>query len=131
MASILILDDDYEQASKWKAALVEYGHHVDISLSLQEGVAYVERTEYDLCIVDLVLKVAGEQHHESGREFVKFLKDQFHQTGKKTQVIGVSGFAPFGDGRAAKSVFAVYGTDGFLRKPFENNVLVDTVHGLL
>ena len=55
MVSILIVDDDPEFTDSLKALLSEEGNSVALAHSVAEGQAALERDNYDLALVDLVL----------------------------------------------------------------------------
>ena len=126
MANILILDDNFELASEWRAEFRKRGHEVELALTSSEAIALADAYEYDLFIVDLLIRVEGAGIADSGRRLLSHLKQRFGQSRRDLPVIGVSGFQPIGTGTTVRSVYNVYGVTVVLLKPFTVEDLADT-----
>ena len=131
MASILILDDDYELASQWRAALRAKGHTVDISYTSSEAIALSDGADYNAFVVDLVISPEDVPIRDSGRKFLIHLNGKAVGRQSPPIVIGVSGFRPGNNSDTARSVFYTYRVRDVMMKPFKAADLVDLVERLL
>lgn len=131
MASILILEDDYELAAEWRSALRAHGHEVDISYTSSEAIALADGVAYDIFIVDLIISPEDVPIKDSGRNFLIHLNEKAAGRRAPPTVIGVSGFRPGNSSDIARSVFYTYRVRDVLMKPFAAADLVGQVDKLL
>ncbi len=131
MASILILEDNYNLASQWREALRAHGHAVDISYTSSEAIALSDGADYDVFIVDLIISPEDVPIRDSGRNFLTHLNEKAAGRGSPPMVIGVSGFRPGNSSDVARTVFYTYRVRDVLMKPFGAADLVGLVEKLV
>ncbi|MEM1272260.1 MAG: response regulator [Pseudomonadota bacterium] len=131
MAAILILDDDFELASQWRQALMAEGYGVDLSHSSSEAIAIEDTDQFDLFVVDLLIKVDVPDMTDSGAVFLRHLARKYSDRIGRPPVIGVSGFKPLGMGQPVLGFFKAYRVDSYLLKPFPAADLVREIKALL
>lgn len=115
MYDILILEDDFELAKSWEAALKEEGGMVVIARSSNEALRHLEERQFHTVIVDLMIE-APEGESDSG---VHFLRELHNLEPPLPNLIGVSGYYGSDDGEMAKKLLRVYGVQHVLLKPFD------------
>ncbi|GAB4381405.1 MAG: hypothetical protein Kow00121_39850 [Elainellaceae cyanobacterium] len=112
---ILIVEDQWENRQLLVKMLDPLGFEIREAENGQEGIAVWETWEPDLIWMDMRMPVMD------GYETTKYIKAQ--PQGKKTVVIAITASA-FEEERAA--VLAV-GCDDFVRKPFKEQAIFDTI----
>jgi len=127
VAHILILDDDFEQATAWRDALVMHGHTVDVCYSSSEAIVYARTTAYDIYIADLMMQ-SHAKNNDSGRFLLKYLRETKDLAEVGACAIGVSGLDTHNNAATAQMLFVAFGVYDFLPKPFTPNELVDLVN---
>jgi len=126
VAHILILDDDFEQATTWRNALEAHGHTVDVSYSSSEALVYARTTAYDIYIADLMMQ-SHNKNKDSGRFLLKYLQEIKDVAEVGACAIGVSGLDADNNAATAQMLFVAFGVSDFLSKPFSPDELVDLV----
>jgi len=114
--SVLIVDDDQPVARVLERFFVREGHRVELAYTGAEALALLERTRFELCLVDKNLPDAsGVAIAQTARErcpdAVIILLTGYASAGSAAELIGVA--------------------DEYLTKPFELELLRETVETLL
>jgi DNA-binding response OmpR family regulator len=113
---VLIVEDDPDQFDALSLALDAAGYAVEHARDGSEALAVLQRFQPQLVVTDLVMPGM------SGEELIRAIRDR---GGPQPRVLVVSGLG----GLTAR--VAAMGADGYLRKPFDLDTLLDTVAGHL
>ncbi|MEM7732357.1 MAG: response regulator [Pseudomonadota bacterium] len=124
MASVLILEDDFELAKAWQQALEASGHTATIARSSQEAIEKVKRNRFDAAVVDLMIDTPPDSEPDSGIHFLRTLRNLEMPMPK---LIGVSGYYGSDKGEMAANLLKVYGVHKIVLKPFEPAVLIQLI----
>jgi len=115
---LLIVDDDLNQCKTLKKILDAKGYQVFIAAGSQEAVKLVIETEFDLVLMDLLLK--GDKN---GVEIFREMKKMRPQI----KVMLFTGFGPEEERRLLMEAQLEGMIDEFLRKPIELEELIKAV----
>ena len=74
MASILILEDNFETARSIKKPLELVGHTVEVVSNVRRAIEYVKQRKVDLAIVDLFIDPISDGSREGGITFISQIK---------------------------------------------------------
>ena len=113
--SILILDDERDVRESLQIILELAGHKVVTAASGDEALGYVKDNEINLMLVDLSMPGM------SGEEFLRKVWD----TAQWPPALVITGAAPW------QTVGLIELGVGYIRKPFNHNVLLGTVETYL
>ena len=116
-AKILVVDDDERIRRIIKVILENEGYIVDIAATGKEATGQVEKTSYDVALLDIRLPDL------EGVELLKLLKD----AAPRTRMIMVTGYPSKQNAIAALNNKA----DAYLLKPLDVGVLLEVVRGQL
>lgn len=131
MAKILILEDDYEAARSWRAALAAAGHAVVLSYTSSEAIAHYEHEPFDVYIVDMRIEIEVANVKDSGIKLLGYLAKRMPKPELRKRVIGVSGLLIDNDDALARQSFHLFDVETFMPKPFEPDALVAQVTAAL
>jgi CheY-like chemotaxis protein len=124
MRRILIVDDDPLVGQAVRAWLNQHGYRVSTAGSGAEGLALLERSTFDLLVVDIFMP------NMRGYESIRI----FHQRAPKIPLIAISGGA-FGDPESTGPDFlrlaTRLGATRCLRKPFKPSTLLGVIDDCL
>jgi two-component system cell cycle response regulator CpdR len=130
MSSILIIDDEAEVSHALRRVLERAGFEVNTCLSGAEGLEAFRQSPADVVITDIIMpKMNGVALMQSIRA---------HRP--KTRIIAISGGGNFGplDYQPEAITTSAYlaaatqaGADAVLTKPFDKDVLLETVRNVL
>ena len=112
--SVLIVDDDRGLASMIAFVLRSYGFSVDVANSGDEGLGLVSARTYDAVVLDL--RMPGKDGRTVFREM--------RETGIQTPVLILSAY----DAQRAREEL---GAEAYLNKPFEPDVLAESLKRML
>jgi DNA-binding response OmpR family regulator len=112
--SVLIVDDDRGLASMVAFVLRSYGFSVDVANSGEEGLGMIQARGYDAVVLDL--RMPGKD----GRTVFREMREQ----GILTPVLILSAFD-------AQRAHEELGAEAYLNKPFEPDVLAESVQRML
>ena len=112
--SVLIVDDDRSLASMIAFVLRSYGFSVDVANSGEEGLGLVSARPYDAVVLDL--RMPGKDGRTVFREM--------RESGIQTPVLILSAF----DAQRARDEL---GADAYLNKPFEPDMLAESLQRML
>lgn len=118
---VLVLDDDVVIGLYLQQLLAEFGLAVDRKSDMDEALAAVSATTYDMVIVDIVLGVG-----QSGNHFIRLFR-QTSTHSRAIPVIAISGYTD--DVRRLDALRA--GADAYLTKPLNEAEFMLTVRRLL
>jgi DNA-binding response OmpR family regulator len=113
MKSILLVDDEADSASALQQTLSRFGYHVDVAHTTEAALCMVEKTPFDLVLLDLNVKSERSEH-----------PDVAHGTGLVRQ-LRASRFGPpiltftFLDGALYETASLDAGADDFILKTTE------------
>ena len=116
MTTILVVDDNSEYRSMLQSILERAGYHVIVAADGDIGLRLYRENKPDLAITDLIMP------NREGLGLIMSLKKEFPDV----RIIAISGGGKFDTGEfleIAKDLGAVCA----LQKPFEHEVLLDTV----
>ncbi|MEO0372688.1 MAG: response regulator [Pseudomonadota bacterium] len=125
MASILILDDDFELAKSWQDALTKAGHTAVITHTSEDAIEQIKQTTFHKAVVDLMIETGPGEETDSGIHFLRTLREI--ENIPLPVLIGVSGYYGSDNGEMAKNLLKVYGVQHVLMKPFDPDVLVKLI----
>ena len=114
---ILIVEDEKKIANTLKKGLTENGYHVDIAFDGQIGQRLFFANKYDLVILDINLPGIN------GYELCKIIRNNNQQV----PVIILTALSTMDD----KNEGFDAGSDDYLIKPFDNELLLATIEGRL
>jgi CheY-like chemotaxis protein len=116
MKTILIVEDEFGIADALRDVLVEEGYGIELARNGREGLDALNSARPDLIIVDLMMPIMD------GREMIRQLRAS--ETLKTIPVILMSAVAHASIRRDVE-------VEGFLRKPFNLDALLELVQKLL
>jgi CheY-like chemotaxis protein len=120
MARILVIDDDATIRLSLKMALEDAGHQVEAAANGQEGIDRFRANPADMVVTDIFMP------EKEGMELI----DELKRDCPETKIIAISG-----GGRMNPDDYLTIarrlGADRTLLKPFDIELLLDTVDGLL
>ena len=114
---ILLVEDDPVNRILAEAVLNEHGYQIDCVVNGEEAVEAVQRTAYDLILMDCQLPVM------SGYEAAKRIRDVEETSGRRVPIIAVTAHASISDRKKCLAS----GMDDVINKPWKNRELVRTV----
>jgi CheY-like chemotaxis protein len=124
MRRILVVDDDALVGQAIRAWLKQHGYRVSTAGSGEEGLALLERSTFDLLVVDIFMP------NMRGFESIRV----FHERAPKIPLIAISGGA-FGDPETTGPDFlrlaGRLGATRCLRKPFKPSTLLGVIDNCL
>jgi CheY-like chemotaxis protein len=124
MRRILVVDDDALIGRAIRVWLSQHGYRVSTAVSGAAGLAFLERSTFDLLVVDVFMP------NMRGFESIRL----FHERAPKVPLIAISGGA-FGDVDATGPDFlrlaAKLGATRCLRKPFKPSTLLGVIDDCL
>jgi len=124
MRRILLVDDDALVGQAIRAWLKQHGSRVSTASSGAEGLALLERSTFDLLVVDVFMP------NMRGFESIRV----FHERAPRIPLIAISGGA-FGDPQATGPDFVRlaerFGATRCLRKPFKPSTLLGVIDDCL
>lgn len=132
MASILILEDNFETARSIKKSLELVGHTVEAVSNVRRAIEYVKQREVDLAIVDLFIDPISDGAREGGITFISQIKqiDSIN-----LPVLAISGSFSANNPpevvSSSISTIKTVGADMTLAKPINIEILVNSVNILL
>ena len=130
MPSVLIIDDEEEVSHALERVLQRAGLKVTVTLGSAEGLAAFEREPADLVITDIIMPKVH------GIAVIKAIRAKRPET----RIIAISGGGNFGPleyqpeaitTSAYLAAATQAGADAVLTKPFDKEVLLDTVRKVL
>jgi CheY-like chemotaxis protein len=62
MKSILLVDDEADSASALQKTLARFGYHVDVAHTTEAALHMVEKTPFDLILLDLNIRSERSEH---------------------------------------------------------------------
>lgn len=130
MAYVLILDDDYALARRWRNHLRARGHEVVIAFTSPEAIAHVEHSEPDLFLVDLILRIEGVKPDDTGQRLLTYLGRRFDTGYVAQRAIGMSALHSPALEIDFRGIFEAYGITHFLAKPFDPGEMCEMVDQL-
>ena len=113
MMKILIVEDDYYHANRYAEALMKIGAKCEVSRTLQDAMALVLRSRFDLIILDLFLPDGNTIS----------LSDYVRMRHPDTALLSVTGSTVFSRGEHIDTMSSDY----LLRKPVKIDELVEIV----
>jgi len=120
MARILVIDDDATIRLSLKLALEDVGHHVEEAANGLKGIDQFRANPADLVVTDIFMP------EKEGMELI----DEIKRDRPETKIIAISG-----GGRMNPDDYLTIarrlGADRTLLKPFDIDLLLDTVDALL
>lgn len=119
MAKVLIVDDSPTETQKMSSILDKYGHDVITATSGEEGVATAKQTLPDVVLMDIVMP--GLNGFQATRQLSK------HDKTSHIPVIIVT----TKDQETDRMWGQRQGAKGYLTKPVQDKVLMDTIDGVL
>lgn len=126
-ASILLMEDEVDQASILSDALGGWGYDVTIAYEFDDAMAALDHGRFDLLIADIYIKKEGSFGAEGGFLLIGRLRNP-QNTGsrawmRKVPIIAITGAAQFpGQADILKSAKSI-GADAAMQKPVKMNDL--------
>ena len=115
MPKILLVDDEENVRKLYKLELEDEGHGVVVASSGEDALQHVERTSFDLVILDIKLE------RESGLDLLRRIKEMR----PTLSVILNSGYTTYRDD------FSSWLADAYLVKSSDTRELFETIRGVL
>ena len=117
--TILIVDDEYDMIELLKAVLSPLGYEIRYTQSGEKALEMVESENIDLILLDLMMP------NINGYEVCKIIKKD-----KKTRMIPILVISALSDVKDNIKAMEV-GAEGFLSKPFNNQLVIAYVQSLI
>lgn len=129
MATILILEDNFELSLQWKILLELHQHHVHCTTQIDEALTLVEQLNPQLIIVDMLIRDGNQLQAEGGLTLITRLKLDTDFDGL---ILGVSGLTkgPYVQNTPLE-VAKQLGVTKALYKPISPEAFLEVVHDLL
>ena len=118
VSTVLVVDDDPDIQIMLQEVLQDEGYNVRLASNGREALEHVERERPDLIVLDLMMPVMD------GRQFYQQFRARHHVEHARVPVLLVSA------GHSLRETARELGTDGYLPKPFDLDVLVRQVERL-
>ncbi len=120
MARILIIDDDEDVHEILFRILDRGGHETDAAATGEEGLRKVDGGGFDLVLADIFLPT------KSGLEVIQDLRREH----PRVKVVAMTAFGARDD-VDMRTFSERYGAVGFIEKPFDHQLVLDTVARVL
>jgi len=114
---VLVVDDTVINQRLASGLLLKRGHTVEIAASGKAALEALERTKFDLVLMDV------QMPEMDGFEATAAIREQERETGRRTRIVAMTAHAMSGDRERCLAA----GMDGYLSKPIDQRSLFDVV----
>ena len=127
MAKLLVLEDDPDMASMLQEVLLKAGHDVSYCYNATRAFWHLERTRFDLLILDLLIREKGRYSAIGGGSVLQRVRLGGLATPSDVPALVITGAKD----EAIRGIGSLTGADATMQKPFGVGELVEKISELI